>query len=900
MTCHKYLSLAYDFADPIPEDLAHASAPIHLDDVVSAEVINTEKHTGGHTDKNDMNYSSRHVKTEREKKLNSGDSFDNETAETQHNKDTTDVIPSVIGDNFIEESELEPDEHRSSTAYMEQLENGITGMFGNGELKHHLANGFISDSEMGSLEIEVKSKESQIENEFDSVTQTIAELETASLRLSEAVLNDKSETIRVDTYSSDLKQVSERNTEENESKDFVMDTNVGSIVLDNSNEITPEPNLSADDTVEHSESQISNMFNASSKQDNNNSTDLDFEKPNVVKANKGRFQSRNSKKRQQKEKKPASKYSVAQNVSQLLKDKAANQQSEQSTKGNKINIDYKAQFASYIPPKIDIVSLFKQTMGHKPLKNLHTYESARAEFETYKQDDSGVIEKHTFVQKIDRSSDHDTLVTAVHELQRMFDKAAIRPVSAQSEDNSLITMTAGSVEEDVGDKDSAINIEQTDTNSGEAILEAEAVLHVNTTKDKSVASNDKEETNNNATDISFTLGNAKQSIKISQDSAVKPKKVGRRGYTGKFAIAHLLHQDDFDTDKDKTEGNSEMAKQHEGSVKKNDSTEVTVNKEYEKVRNQRNSENSFGMHLYGANEAVDSIGDKYMDLVLESQAVENLMKHKADNEITEKKRPQRKVSFSSDERVTDDSESDSSSDEESDLVDDQDDMQDQKTSAYENNTYSKTYPKQNLNMDRSRSISDYKSEGTRRRKKELRTEQNEFDDYKYGSLETEDYYYDNKERYDPHVPYNPGFVGGYPYSFPQQSLSKHSQREHGIPPRQHPSMPGYPHAGYLSHRQQFYPGNFYSQWYPPFSQPFHQYPMQYSPYFYPTHSSYGPYSVPYASKGRPNEQGHTVSESEEEENMKEAFELQTDYIRLMCQKGNKGGKGKKEKHNPMR
>ena len=895
MTCHKYLSLAYGFADPIPEDLAHASAPIHLDDVVSAEVINTEMLTNGRTDKNDRNYSSRKGKTETEKHFNSRDSSDNKTTERQHNKDTTDVIPSAVGDNFIEESELEPDEHSSSTAYMEQLENGITGMFGNGELNHYLANGVISDSEMGTQETEVKSKESQIENEFDSVTQTIAKLETASLRQLEAVLNDKSETIRVDTYSSNLKQVSERNTEENESKDLVIDTYLGSIVLKNSNEITPEPNLAADDTVEHSESQISNMLNASAKQDNNNSTDLDFEKPNAVKANQGRFQSRNSKKRQQKEKKSASKYSVAQNVSQLLKDKAANQQSKLCTKAKRINIDYKAQFASYISPKIDIVSLFKQTIGHKPLKNPHTYESARAELETYKQDDSGVIEKHTFVQKIDRSSDHDTLVTAVHELQRMFDKAAIRPVSAQSEDNSIVTMTAGSVEEDLGDKDSAINIEQTDTNSGEAILEAEAVLHVNTTKDKSFVSNDKEETNNNATDISFTLGNAKESIKISQDSADKPKKVSRRGYTGKFAIAHLLHQDDFDTDKDKAEGNSEMAKQREGSVKINNSVEVTVNKEHEKVRIQRNSENSFGM-LNGANEAVDSIGDKYMDLVLESQAVESLMKHKADNEneITEKKRPERKVSFSSDEIVTEDSENDSSSDEESDLVDDQDDMQRQKISAYENNTYTKSYPKQNPNMDRSRNISDYKFEGAR--KKKSRSQHAEFDNEKYGNFEAEDFYHDNKERYDPHVQYNPVFAGGYPYSFPQRSSTKHSLREHGIPPTPQ-SIPGYPHAVYPSHRQQFYPGNFYSQWYPPFSQPFHQYPMQYSPYFYPT-PSYGPYPVPYASKGIPNEQGHTVSESEEEENMKEAFELQTDYIRLMCQKGDKGGKGKK-KHKRM-
>ena len=584
-----------------------------------------------------------------------------------------------------------------------------------------------------------------------------------------------------------------------------------------------------------------------------------------------------------------------------MKDKVANQQSEPCTKENKINFDYKAQFASYVPPRIDIVSLFKQTMGHKALKNPHTYESAKAELETYKSDEPNVTEKHTFIQKIDRSIEHDTLVTAVHELQRMFDKATIRSTSAQSRDNSPVALAAETVV-DVCDKDRSANIEQQAApNNKEVESEAKADLHVNETKDKSVASTDKEETGNNTTHEPFTVGNEKECTTINQDSAVKPKKTSRRGYTGKFAIAHMLHQGDFDTDRATVEwGSAEKIKPLEEVDEINGSTKVkNMNKEHKDKTYKGNNERSFDM-LNDVNEvtleARVSVEDKYRDLVLESQAVESLMKHKADLETEGKKRPERKVSFSSDEIVTEDSESDSSSDEESDCVDDQNDMHRQKTSANESNTYPRSYSRQNINTDRSRHISINKFEGARR-KKEFRNEQVKFDNENYTNSKTKDYCYDNKESYDPNVPYNTGYAWN-PYNFSQQSSTKYSQREHGIHPPQPQSMPGYPHAVYPSHRQHFYPGNFYSQWYPPFAQPFQQYPMQYSPYCYPTPPAYGSYSVPYANNGRPSERKCTISESEEEQNMKQAFELQNDYIRLMCQKGDKVGNGKK-KHKRM-
>ena len=242
--------------------------PVHLDDVVSAEVINTEKQTNGHTDKNDRKYSNKNGKSDSEKKINPSDSTNNNrTTDRQHNKDLTDVMPSFVGD-VVEESKLEQDELNSSTALKERVVNGTTGKFGNGEQNHVLLNGVISDSEMDILDAEVQLNRSQIEEEFDSVTKTIAELATASLLQSDTVLNDKSETISADSYSDDLKQLSERSTKESESKDFVMDTTVSSTVMKTSNEIMPEPNLSADYIVEHSESQISNMYNASSKQEN--------------------------------------------------------------------------------------------------------------------------------------------------------------------------------------------------------------------------------------------------------------------------------------------------------------------------------------------------------------------------------------------------------------------------------------------------------------------------------------------------------------------------------------------------------------------------------------------------------------------------------------------------------
>ena len=885
--------VSYNFADPIPEDLAHASAPIHLDDVVSAEVINTERHKNGHTDMNDRNNSNRKGKKEHEN-LHSGDNSDNKTTHRLQNKDATVVIPRFDEDNFTETTKLNKDEGGANNSYTKQAENDTIGMFGDGSLNHQPVNGVTSDSEIGALETELESTVSQIEEKYEIATKTIAESETVSLLHSEAGLTDNSETAKVDNDLNDLQQITER-VMENLVIDVIIDNCISGMVTRNSNEMASETKHPAVDKVEYSKSQITNMFNTAPKQVNDELNDKDSEHPNAVKTNKAKHQSFNSKKRQQRERKPASsKQNTALKISQFIKDKAANKQSEPPPKTDKTELDYKAQFASYKPPKLDIVSMFKQTIGHKSLTNLHTYDSAKSELEAHKPDVSDVSEKHTFTPKVERSEDHDALVTAVHELQKMFDRASVRPISVQNEVNSPDSITAGNVE-DAGDKDRATKLEKADANSVEPQLETEGLPNKNATKeDAALSLKDK---NSGDTKALKALQNEGKADMSNHDAVVKPKKTSRRGFTGKFAIAHMLHQGDLDADKDNVESRSKNEKLHEEISEMNNADEVKNElKDLKNKQSPGNNERLFNFNGANENAKADvSVEDKYMDLVLESQAVEKRMKHKAGVETMEKNRPERKVSFSSDEIVTEDSESDSSSDIESDLEDDQKDIHSyshsQKASAYKGNTYFEGKARQKLKADRNRNSSDYKGG---RKKKESQNEQNEYDSEKYRNFESEDKYYDNKESYDSHAQYIPS-LSGFPYSSPHQSSAKHSQRESGFHPPHPQSMPGYPHAFYPDHRQQYYPGNFYNQWYPPYPQPYQQYPMQCSPYSYPTPQGYGSYPVPYARKGRPNE-GYGLDSEEE---MKEAFELQTNYIRLMCQKGDRGGKEKKKHSKRM-
>ena len=912
--------LSYDFADPIPEDLAHASAPIHLDDVVSSEVINTEKPTNGHTDKNDTNYSNGKNNAGNVKKLCPGVTASNKISERQLAKDVTDQSHIFVGDNSVEEYKIETDENTCSSTnnpLTRQHKRGSVGVPCNetDKLNHPLLNG--SDFEMGHLETEDKAKETPTENAFSTGSEVVADFEAASLLQSKAVLNDKKETVRVDhDHTSDLKQVSKRSTEENSSRTLVMDTvildkdtGVSSSDTKNSNKTASDTKVHADDKVELSESETANMCNASSIQENNISNDLDIGKQNELKVNKAKVQSLNSKKRKQKDKKTAIKVYIA---SQSMKVKDGNKQSELFTQGNKIDFDNKAQFASFKPPKIDIVSLFKQTIGHKPLKSPHTYESAKAELVSYERDDSEVSEKHSFIQNGDRHSDHDALITAVHELQIMFDKATIRSKALENQDSNSVSLTTDIGVEDSHDKDSATNLEQQAAKNSEEAesLENKTILHINATVDKSLGANHRVNRGCSASNVLPTAKDGKEK-KINQEMVVKPKKISRRGYTGKFAIAHMLHQGDFDND-DKNDDKFGIVKQYEEPMldERNDSTEVeNMNMELENRRNQGNNESSLGM-LNEASEAFidirDSVEDNYKNLVLESQAIEKSLKHEAEIKAIETKSLERKVSFSSDEIVTEDSESDSISGDELNLIHgDQDDNQmhnypSRKSATNEKNTSCKSYLSKEINTNRSRNNDNCKSEVARsRRKKE--SDQVEFEDEEYGNLEIDNFenYYDNEERNDPHLQYYSGFAA-YPNSFPQKLSTKLSQRESRIRPPQTPSMPGYPHAPFPSHTQQFYPGNFYNQWYPPFLQQFQQYPMQYPLYLpYPTPPSYGPYSVPFASKVRPDRHGHNFSSSEEE-NMKQAFELQTDYIKLMCHNGDKGGKGRKmKKHKRM-
>ena len=527
------------------------------------------------------------------------------------------------------------------------------------------------------------------------------------------------------------------------------------------------------------------------------------------------------------------------------------------------NKDY-SRFHLFKPPKIDLMSIFKQTIGHKDVKKPHTYQTAKAELQLFHTDNTERLDDKVEPllmqnQCSSETAEHEVLMSAVNEIQVMFDRARIAPntVSDVNVDHTSSFLAAKE------NKDSLLeNVPKEDykeIQKCEEFQSVPAVLEGSSRNELTTPDNELDIADSVNVNFSFTKENVLNDK--SNDGAknenegpakLKPRKQNRRGYAGKFAIAHMLEQTSAKINEEneiKTSGNSEIFNANETIAKEKLNDSLASNG----VSNDEVSSN-FITKSFSELEETDN-KDSYQDLVLESLAVEILMKDDIDvfTQKPVKAKDERKVSFSSDEIVTEDSDSDSSSSEEELSSQAEENLVDSfqasiNLSKQKENKHSSQVRRPSLEL-----ISSSKKSGIelprRQRRKEFKIKQeNELSDGEKEILE--------EARCINHV------------------------REDETFQQHHPGYPLYPPPSYPPPWQQ-YPTSHYNQWYPPNYMHFQHHPMQYQQYpYYPFPGPNWSYSMPYSN----NVSSLDQSASAGNENMKQAFELQSDYIRSMCQK----------------
>ena len=546
---------------------------------------------------------------------------------------------------------------------------------------------------------------------------------------------------------------------------------------------------------------------------------------------------------------------------------------------------HKARVLEFKPPVTDLLSIFKQTVGHKAVKNPHTYESAIKEINALGEvedfDSSLGKETETVSLKSKDSKSHEALLSSVNELLVMFDKAAAIENWSVLKEN----IVCGS-----GDSRDAQNTETKRSNNarhieGEDISKADCMNgNVPFVEEKQSKMLCFSSTKGTSADTHTEMTEKHHGDNLKAESMVEKSKARkqryRRGYTGKFAIAHMLHQDEPICGEDAGESEISLGKgvsKDAPILGTNECVAKSDMKFYEGVNSLE--EETTQEELTSANKSYNA--DSSIS-VLESVPRNEQINSKI--RARNKENTERKVSFSSDELVTEDSDSDDSSTESED------------SDIEVPGDYAATRQKSETRT--SQPVKPVPSSRTHFNRGGVRNQRNSGNIQASSSSTTEALLLNNKaSAVDELEVCNGGLEEvSYPNFYPHQY---HSLKTSGPNANYHSSYPGwseYPFYHQSNAWQQYYPPNFMSQMH----HPYQSYPQQYPWIANHMQPPYMPYSVhpPYSGGQVDPFPGvyKTDFNSEEKiaQSMKQAFQLQNDYIRKMCAKTQRNSRKKKK------
>ena len=575
--------------------------------------------------------------------------------------------------------------------------------------------------------------------------------------------------------------------------------------------------------------------------------------------------------------------SSSKEVDHYLKIFASDSDTMQQLRVKDLKDKHKARLLEFKPPVTDLSSVFKQTIGHKPVKNPHTYESAIKEMNALDEveDFDSSFGKEIVSLKSKDSKSHEALLSSVNELLVMFDKgAAIENKSVMKE--NIVCGSGDSIDTQISDTKLSNNARLIE---GEDISKADCMNgNVPFVEEKQSKMLCFSSTKGTSADTHTEMTEEHHGDNLKAESMVEKSKArkqrNRRGYTGKFAIAHMLHQDEPICGEDAGESEISLGKgvsKDAPILGTNECVAKSDVKFYEGVNSLE--EETTQEELTLANKSFNA--DSSIS-VLESVPGNEQINSKI--RARNKENTERKVSFSSDELVTEDSDSDDSSTESED------------SDIEVPGDYAATRQKSETRT--SQPVKPVPSSRTHFNRGGVRNQRNSGNIQASSSSTTEALLLNNKaSAVDELEVCNGGLEEvSYPNFYPHQY---HSLKTSGPNANYHSSFPGwseYPFYHQSNAWQQYYPPNFMSQMH----HPYQSYPQQYPwianhmqpPYMpYSVHPPYGggqvdPFPAVYKTDFN--------SEEKVAQSMKHAFQLQNDYIRKMCAKTQRNSRKKKK------
>ena len=605
--------------------------------------------------------------------------------------------------------------------------------------------------------------------------------------------------------------------------------------------------------------------------------------------------------------------SCSKEVDHYLKKFASDSDIMQQLRVKDLKDKHKARLLEFKPPVTDLISVFKQTVGHKSVKNPHTYESAVKEINALDEvedfDSSLGKETETVSLKSKDSKSHEALLSSVNELLVMFDKAAAIENWSVLKEN-IVCGSGDSIDPQNYDtklSNNARHIEGEDISKADCMngnvpfveekqskmlgnvpfveeKQSKMLGNVPFVEEKQSKMLCFSSTKGTSADTHTDMTEEHQDDNLKTESmSEKPKaskQRNRRGYTGKFAIAHMLHQNEPSCGED--EGESKIGLGFDVSknalvLRTNESVAKSDMKLYEGVNSLEEETTQEELTSANMNYNADSSIS-----VLESVPGNEQINSKI--RARNKENTERKVSFSSDELVTEDSDSDDSSTESED------------SDIEVPGDYAATRQKSETRT--SQPVKPVPSSRTHFNRGGVRNQRNSGNIQASSSLTTEALLLNNKaSAVDELEVCNGGLEEvSYPNFYPHQY---HSLKTSGPNANYHSSYPGWSENPFYHQSnawQQYYPPNFMSQMH----HPYQSYPQQYPWIPYHMQPPYMPYSVhpPYSGGQVDPFPGvyKTDFNSEEKvaQSMKHAFQLQNDYIRKMCAKTQRNSRKKKK------
>ena len=881
------LSCLIYFLDPIPEDLANACSPVHLDDVVSSEVINTD--TNSHrTNKLSMNKS--HNKEQIAKQTDSTVSDENDKQSPVRNLDSNDS--QIRQNSNIGEVSIEHEEDKDNSKYIHSQTSFCSPQFSQGqsipeksvESGANFVNGHVNGNHKAVEDLDL------VDEKTDGFKMTNLDVTRESANDSPGWQERKTDPTESDLklkFDEDLEMIKAENAVINGSFDeSVKFADTANFTLSSKDPgqsaLTENPKGMITEGAEsgivngaaveqhkpdnvHSKENV--LMDSRNKQENNlvvvNNPESHLvctgkQEETIATALKNSNQNVSS---------------CSKEVDHYLKKIASDSDIMQQLRVKDLKDKHKARLLEFKPPVTDLISVFKQTVGHKPVKNPHTYESAIKEINALDEvedfDSSLGKETETVSLKSKESKSHEALLSSVNELLVMFDKAAAIENWSVLKEN-IVCGSGDSIDTQNSDTKLSNNARHIE---GEDISKADCMNgNVPFVEEKQSKMLCFSSTKGTSADTHTEMTEEHQGNDLKTESMSKKPKASkqrnRRGYTGKFAIAHMLHQD----------GPSCSEAESEISLGKGVSKGAPILKTNECVAksDMKFFEGVNSLEEETTQEELTSANKNY-NADISSSVLESVPGNEQVNSKTQARNienTERKVSFSSDELVTEDSDSDDSSTESED------------SDVEVAGDYAATRQKSETRT--SQPVKRVPSSRTHFNRGGVRNQRNLGKIRTSNSSRAEALLANNKaSAVDEFEACNSGLEEvSYPNFYPHQHHSLKTSGPNDSYISSYPGWSEYPFYHQSNAWQQYYPPNFMSQMH----HPYQSYPQQYPWIANHMQPPYMPYSVhpPYGGGQVDPFPGVYKTDFNSEEkvahSMKHAFQLQNDYIRKMCAK----------------